>query len=330
MEITFYGTRGSVPAPLVADEIFKKVFKAATAAFSEPNQPKTPEEVEAWVKKLPFTVRGTYGGNTTCCSVRCGEVQIVCDLGTGVRLFGKDILPRMFKEGGIPIFVLMSHVHWDHVQGFPFYAPLFIPKSVLPKNKMSFHGGTDWLRTLEEVLRGQMDPPQFPVEWKKVALEGPEMVFDGIFNAFSTILSTNGDETKVTCVRLHHPNETYGWRIEYNGNVFVFATDTEPFDGGPDPALVKLAAGADILYIDCQFSKDQYLGRAADGLPRLGWGHGYDQWAAEVARVARVKKLVLGHYDPGASDEQIATMVGAVRSLFPNTIGSYDGLKMTL
>jgi ribonuclease BN (tRNA processing enzyme) len=246
----------------------------------------------------------------------------------------------MFKENGKLIHFCMSHVHWDHIQGFPFFAPLFIPRRVLPNNKFVFFGGVQWQGALEEVLRGQMDSPVFPVEWDKVTAEGPAMKFLTIHHGFEAKIAHGSDKEKpssgeasLKSLRLHHPNETYGWRIEHQGKVFVFASDTEPFAGGPDPVILELAQGADLLYLDCQFTREQYLGKA--GPPRLGWGHGYDEWCAEVAIRAGVKHLLLGHHDPAASDEQIFNTEQKVAKIVrEQTVcdvrAAYDGMEINV
>jgi len=332
MRIKLYGTRGSLPAPITAAEVEKKVVDAASLICEL--KPNRVEDIAELVKQLAFPLRGTYGGNTTCCMVRCGQTIIVFDLGSGVRQFGQDILPEMFKNQGALIHFCMSHVHWDHIQGFPFFAPLFISRKKLPKNKFVFFGGVTWQGALEEALQGQMDSPVFPVEWDKVTTEGPEMRFLPIYDGFETQIAhgkkgeTSADAVKLRAQRLHHPNETYGWRIEYHGQVFVFASDTEPFAGGPDPVILDLAKDADMLYLDCQFTKDQYLGKA--GPPRLGWGHGYDEWCAQVAHAAGVKNLLLGHHDPAASDQAIFEIEQHVRQLFGSTRCAYDGMEIEL
>lgn len=327
MKIKFYGTRGSIPAPLTAADVFKKAVVVAELAFRCKEKP---TNVEDWVCNLDFQTRGTFGGNTTCCVVRCNEKILVLDMGTGLRQFGMEILPEMFQKKGLSINVLMSHVHWDHVQGFPFFGPLFIPRAILPNNKITFFGGTEWQKTLEEVLQGQMDAPVFPVEWEKAINEGPDMEFRTIFNGFEATIGSENNPVFVKAARLNHPNETYGWRISWRGKVFVFATDTEPFAGGPDPVLVRLASGADALYTDCQYFEDQYLGKDTAGLPRLGWGHGYDKWCGEVAKAASVKKLIIGHHDPAASDERIFQNLAGVKSVFPNAYAAYDGMEVTI
>jgi phosphoribosyl 1,2-cyclic phosphodiesterase len=329
LKIKFYGTRGSVPAPMTAEDVFKKAVAVAERAFRCKEKP---QNVEDWVRNLDFQTRGTCGGNTTCCVVRCDDKTMILDMGTGLRQFGMEILPEMFQKKGFPINVFMSHVHWDHVQGFPFFSPLFISRAVLPNNKITFFGGTQWQRTLEEVLQGQMDAPVFPVEWEKVINEGPAMEFRTIYNGFETMIGSEDDPVFVKAARLNHPNETYGWRISWRGKVFVFATDTEPFPGGPDPVLVRLANGADVLYTDCQFSENQYLGREeGGGPPRLGWGHGYDTWCGEVAKASAVRKqLIIGHHDPAASDERIFQNLARVKSVFPNSLAAYDGMEISI
>lgn len=326
MNIKFYGTRGSIPASLTAGELKEKILSVLGLALID-----RPTDAKRWLETLPFDLTGTFGGDTTCCRVRCGEVIVVFDLGSGLRRFGMDIFPEMFQKKGMRIHFGMSHVHWDHVQGFPFFAPLFIPQVVLPNNNFVFYGGTNWHKTLEEVLQGQMDPPVFPVEWDKIIYEGPRMNFSPIFNRFTTEIVEGSDQVKLTAIRLNHPNETYGWRLEHGGKIFVFASDTEPYPGGPDPMIVSLAQGADALYLDGQYYEAQYLGKKeAGGLPRMGWGHGYDSWCAEVAKAAGVKQLYIGHHDPAASDTRIMQNIANIQKIFPNAIAAYDGMEVDI
>ena len=325
MKIKFYGTRGSLPAPLTIKELRKKISEVVKRALQE-QPPK--ERAEEWIDNLPFHLKGTFGGNTTCCVVRCGKIILVIDLGSGIREFGDEILPEMFANKGLTLHLLMTHVHWDHTQGFPFFAPIFVSQKFLPNNKFIFFGGTAWQKTLEEVLKGQMDPPVFPAEWEKIMAEGPQMEFRPIFDRFSTKIKGGRDEILARVRRLHHPNETYGWRIEYQGRTFAFATDTEPYANAIDPALLDIAQKADVLYLDCQYSSEQYFGKG--GIARFGWGHGYDKWAGRVAKTAEVKHLVLGHHDPAANDEEIERIAENTRKIFPNVSPAYDGLELTL
>lgn len=336
MKVKFYGTRGSLPAGLTSAEVEAKIIK--TAEYLYDLKPLRKEDIADLVKQLAFPMRGTYGGDTTCCVLRCGETVIVLDMGSGLRRFGLEVLGEMFAKKGMLLHFCMSHVHWDHIQGFPFFAPLHIPRKTLPNNRFIFFGGVQWRGSLEEALRGQMDEPKFPVEWDKVSIEGPDMKFLSIFNGYETEISHGqigqaGDPVKLMTCRLNHPNETYGWRIEHRGQVFVFATDTEPYAGGPDPMLVGLAKGANVLYLDCQHAKAQYLGQS--GVPRLGWGHGYDEWCLEVAQAANVKHLVFGHHDPAASDKEIFEREQAMRLAIQHKFvcgvhAAYDGLEVNL
>jgi len=337
MQIKFYGTRGSLPAGLTAADVEDKIVRAIMVTQKLVSDPEDEERIRDLVRNLAFPLRGTYGGDTTCCVVRCGEIVIVLDMGSGIRRFGKEIMPEMFSKKGIKINFLMSHIHWDHIQGFPFFAPLFVPGEFLPNNKFVFYGGTCWQGTLETVLRGQMDPPVFPVEWTKVSAEGPAMDFVTIRDRFKAeFLSEvpgSSDLVRVTARRLNHPNETYGWRIEFQGKTFVFASDTEPYDGGPDPTLLELVRGADLLYLDSQFTRSQYLG--SDGSPsRRGWGHGYLEWCVRVAQEANVEHLLLGHHDPASSDEQIFAMEQETHKLVTEkpcqVRAAYDGLEVNL
>lgn len=298
------GCFGSLPAPKNAEDVRGKIVKALLAASKANKTFSDEEEARQWaLRSLPFETFGTYGGNTTSLQVRCGDLLIIIDMGSGLRVLGKKNIQEAFKSGGITVNVLMSHIHWDHIQGLPFYPLLYVLKAIL-HNNLHFYGGTNWMRTLEETLKGQMDPPAFPVEWEKIIAEGPYTLFYPIHDQFMTsLVSKNEDTVKCLCARLNHPNETYGWRLEHNDKIFTFASDTEPYRGDHN-TLLKLAKSAHVLYLDCQYSEEMYLGKK-DGVSRQGWGHGYDKWCAEVAHRAQVQKLILGHHDPSSSDDDI-------------------------
>lgn len=329
LKVKFWGAAGSVPSPLDAKDVQTKIVDSLELYKDKTQNFKNRAQIEKWAENnLPFHLFGTYGGETTCVEIRCDSKIIVIDLGSGIKKFGQSIMPEIRKNKGIEIDFLMSHVHWDHIQGFPFFEPLFLPK-VMYSCTFNFFGGVNWKLNLEKVLRDQMDPPRFPVEWNKVISEGPIVNFNEIHDRFSVNFgSIPRNCIKAYCRRLNHPNETYGWRIKYDGKVFCFASDTEPYRGNHAP-LLELAKDADILYIDCQYTRTQYLGENGE-YSRQGWGHGYDLWAAEVAKKAEAKKLILGHHDPASTDEQMEKLEETVKNHFKETIAAYDGLEIIL
>ncbi len=325
MEICFYGVRGSLPAPATGVDVQRQIAEVLVAASEAGVRFETSAEAEKWlVETLPFHKRSHYGGDTTCFLVRCGDIRIAIDAGSGIRRLGKDLFGELLRDGKLHLHVLFTHMHLDHIMGFPFFAPLFAPKDRLSV-LLSLHGGCAWQNDLETVLSATLSAPLFPIGLDKIRYEAATIEYHPVYDNLVRYLGPN-NEVRLTARRLHHPNETYGYRIEYGGKVFVVATDTEPY-AGPDRALSGLAKDADVLYVDSQYDWTQYIGDT-DGVSRLGWGHGYAEWCGRYAREAGVKMVVAGHHDPGAGNDRIHEVVSQLRAEHPMAVAAYDGLEV--
>jgi phosphoribosyl 1,2-cyclic phosphodiesterase len=325
MEITFYGVRGSLPAPLRPQEIEAQMAAALLQASEAGARFSSLEAAQEWlVANLPLHQRGGYGGDTTSFLVRCGNTRLIVDAGSGIRRLGRDLMPELFRTGKLELSLLFTHMHLDHIMGFPFFAPLFAPKRRFSVN-LSIHGGAAWRAELQTVLAATVGPPVFPVELEQLRAEAASIEYHPVYDGLTVTLGDAGDVT-AHCRRLHHPNETYGWRIEYGGKAFVVATDTEPY-AGPDLGLAELAANADVLYVDAQFDRAQYVGEY-DRLSRVGWGHGYAEWCAEYASDAGARLAVMGHHDPASGPQRIYEIGEAMRAGMPNTVVGFDGLRV--
>jgi phosphoribosyl 1,2-cyclic phosphodiesterase len=256
------------------------------------------------------------GGNTSCVEVRAGKAVLVFDGGTGLRLLGK----RMLKEMPFTAHLFFSHVHWDHIQGFPFFDPAFVPGNVI-----HLYGGNNVSRTLEETLAGQMDHPSFPVHLTEM---GAEMVFHSV-SGITPVEVDAGDGTKavVRAAPGNHPNGVWAYRVDHGGRSVVYATDTEHY-AVVDPKLSKLATGADVLIYDSQYTPEEYAGK--NGMPKLGWGHSTFEEAVKLAKAANVKRLVLYHHDPMQNDAAVAEKERRARELFANCEAAREGLSIEL
>jgi len=261
----------------------------------------------------PGPETATVGGNTSCVEVRAGKLLLVFDGGTGLRLLGKALLKSM----PITAHLFFSHVHWDHIQGFPFFDPAFVPGNVI-----HLYGGNNVSRTLEETLAGQMDHPSFPVHLSEM---GAKMHFHDVIEGQPLELDA-GDGTKavITTARGNHPNGVWAYRVDHAGHSMMYATDTEHY-AVVDPQLLKLAKGVDVLVYDSQYTPEEYAGTGG-GMPKLGWGHSTFDEAVKLAKTAGAKKLVLYHHDPTQNDAAVADKERRARELFASCEAAREGL----
>lgn len=253
------------------------------------------------------------GGNTTCVEIRCEDELIVIDTGTGFRNLGMALLKEMPVKGTI----LFSHVHWDHIQGFPFFTPFFVPG-----NEFRIFGGTSLPVTVEEVLNQQMTPPCFPV---KTDLFAAKLSYHDVKPG----AVIEGSNYKVTLTPLYHPNGCYAYRVDHDGQSLVFATDCEHYDDRPNTNLINLAKDADVLIYDSQYTDDEYYGLNGE-FSKKGWGHSTMKEGIKVAEAANVEKFVLFHHDPNHNDEFVQKIEAEARQLFPKSVAAYEGMQVDL
>lgn len=247
------------------------------------------------------------GGNTPCVEVRCGETLLILDAGTGIRPLGD----RMLREGSRECTILSSHLHWDHIQGLPFFLPAW-----LPGHRVTLVGRPG----LRDALETQMTPPCFPV---RIADMKAEL-------SFAELASGEGIEiggARVRAMALNHPGGVYGYRIEHEGASVVYATDTEHY-ACPDPHLVELARGADVLIYDAMYTPDEYVGRV--GPTKVGWGHSTWEAGVAVAEAAGVERLVLFHHDPQRTDAEVDELERRAALARPGTIAAREGESIEL
>lgn len=259
----------------------------------------------------PGTVK--TGGNTSCIEIRCGAKRIIFDGGTGLRVLGESLV----KEMPVRAAMFFSHVHWDHIQGFPFFIP-----ALAPGNHFDLYGGKNVTATLAETLSGQMNFPNFPLTLEQMAAKIEFHQFDD-----GQIVSL-GEGVTVQPLPLNHPNGCYGYRVAYNGKVITYCTDTEHREN-PDANVLTLAKDADIFVYDCQYTPEEYTG-ASGGPPRIGWGHSTFVEGAKLALAAGAKRLVLFHHDPGHDDRTVDEIERRCRELFPNADAAREGLVYEL
>jgi phosphoribosyl 1,2-cyclic phosphodiesterase len=271
----------------------------------------------------------TVGGNTTCIELRCDGVPMVLDTGTGFRLLGDSWMPHILKHRRIEAVVLQSHLHLDHISGFPFFKPLFLPRKTFDV-QLKLFGRSEGCSVSDGVQR-IMSKPIFPVELAELRRSAARIEDVEIFDGFEETFLGTHKPVHVLARRVNHPDETYGYRVTCNGKTVAFTTDHEPYGGGGIPkGMIELVKDADLWITDCQYSHMQYLGED-DGTERFRWGHPFPEYLAEIARRAGPKRIVTMHHDPEADDVRVVALAWDLfyRCDVPCE-PAYEGMKIAL
>lgn len=252
-----------------------------------------------------------YGGNTPCLEVRTPAGHLfLFDCGTGLRKLGRSLVAE-FGRRPIRARVFLTHYHWDHIQGIPFFAPLYNPR-----NEFRFHCFRLPAASMREALEGQMAHPYFPVDM-------------GVMRANRQFTDIAEDAIACEDLRLrtrwlNHPQGCLGYRLECRGKVIVYATDNEPGDAKGDANVRMLAQGADALVYDAQYTPEEY--RKA----HRGWGHSTWEEGVKIAQQMGVKRLILFHHDPEHNDEFVDDIVRTARRRFKNVDAAREGMVIQL
>ncbi|HEU5180221.1 MAG TPA: MBL fold metallo-hydrolase [Candidatus Polarisedimenticolia bacterium] len=251
----------------------------------------------------------SFGGNTVCLAAALGEQEfLVLDCGSGLRLLGNHIasLPQ-----GIPrrYHIFLSHYHFDHIEGLPFFPPLYDAHSAF-----TFHGFKSDGRSTREILEGLISPPYFPVRLAGVPARVEYIDTDGF--------PIKVRDVQVSCLPLRHPDGSLSYRLEHANRRVVFATDHEHGDEATDKALVKFSEGADYLIYDATYLQGEY-----ESL-RRGWGHSTWYAAVRTARLAGVKNLVLFHHHPDHTDSDLEEVLRVAREELPSTEIAREGMEL--
>lgn len=249
-----------------------------------------------------------YGGNTSCLEIQRGdEAPLILDGGTGIRGLGLELAKRCDSKR-ISIAIFLSHFHWDHIQGIPFFAPLFL--ETFQVRFYSSASPEELRRALEEQMGSRHFPARAAVKADLQYLEIPD---DGV--QIGGLL--------VGAFPLFHPGGSTGYSVKGSGKTVVYVSDHEPGDDVIDRHLLEQARGADVLIYDAQYTPEEYPGRR-------GWGHGTWLEATRVAKDAGVRQLVLSHHDPQRSDQAVTAILAEAVKLFENTIAAREGWTLTL
>lgn len=254
-----------------------------------------------------------YGGNTSCVEVRVGEQLYIFDCGTGFRVLGQQLQDE-FGQKKLPLsaHVFVSHFHWDHIQGIPFFRPLYDRAD----SQFLFHCSSR-TRSLKQVMDEQMASPYFPVNLSQMQAQ------QKFYDIDSGRLNLE-DGVQIQTSWLNHPQGCMGFRMETKDGVLVYATDNEPGDAAFDKSVRKLAEGADVLIYDAQYLPEQY---AAE---KRGWGHSHWREAVNVVMESGAKELVLFHHDPDHTDVVIDKIVHDARNYYPKVRAAAEGMEIRI
>jgi phosphoribosyl 1,2-cyclic phosphodiesterase len=256
-----------------------------------------------------------YGGNTPCLELTAPDgTNFILDCGTGLRMLGNHLTEKR-RGMGIEAHILVTHYHWDHIQGIPFFHPFFESQNRF--HFYSFQSKYLGPNSLEQVFAAQLASPYFPVD---VTMMTAARDFREVADAESWEIHG----THITSRYLNHPQGCLGYRIDTTGGSIVYATDNEPGDHTCDQNLRQLAHGADVLIYDAQYSPEQL---ASD---RKGWGHSSWLEGVKIAREAKVRNLILFHHDPDSPDKVVDGFLSAARQEFPATWAATEGMSINL
>jgi phosphoribosyl 1,2-cyclic phosphodiesterase len=315
--ITYWGVTGTLTAPLRAAEVTDKVEKVllhlaeqGKLADLKPG-PDLAAAVRRAIETLPFHLRSSYGGNTTCVEVQTPDALLIFDCGSGFRELGVSLDARWRASGASAVRkadVIVTHAHMDHTFATPYFVPYYNPA-----NSFTIWGSQVVIDSLAAVLNPMSNLSQiyFPPTYDQMKA----------IKEFRTLLP--GQEFRIGSTRLltyalHHPGGCLAFRLENGGRSFVFATDHEQQEV-PDKGLAEFARGADLLYTEGQYTRDEYEGKVGicgdPPFPRHGWGHSPVESCITTAVAAGVKAVHIGHRDPRRSDPHLAELEAYVHRL---------------
>jgi phosphoribosyl 1,2-cyclic phosphodiesterase len=316
--VRFWGTRGSIPVALTAADIRDKLAQALVQASGRTFA--SYEEAHAFASsELEHSVTHTFGGHTPCVEIEIpGEEYFVCDMGSGARPFGVHVLAKQARRPAT-INIFQSHVHWDHIMGFPFFGPTYVPNT-----KIRIHGCHD---VLEEAYRNQMREPCFPVDFTQLSadVEFVKLEPDKPYPV--------GGLTVTPHLQLHS-GDSYGFRFEHGGKSAIYSTDSEHKleNRGEAESFANFFRGADLVIFDAMYALAEAISVKAD------WGHSSNIVGVELCQMARAKHLMLFHHEPANNDATLDGLLKEARRFEELTRGdhalkvsaAYDGLEVDL
>ncbi len=283
MLVRFWGTRGSVGAGLSNQELREKMKNLLMTA--KPENVRDEASVDAFMSELPFTFKKTLGGNTSCVQVKFGEQILIFDAGSGLRLLGQELLNQFKPPFPFTLHIFLSHFHWDHIQGFPFFSPAFIPG-----NKIRFYSA---IKDAYALLSRQQEASYFPVKFE-------EFGADIEFITLNTEEPFDLEGLEVNSMGLVHPGSSMGYRVSDGTNSLVYMSDTELLTQEKEDRqkYIDFVHDADAVIVDSQYD-------FAESHMKKHWGHSSPFLFIDVLQGTGIKKIFMFHHDPASSDEAV-------------------------
>ncbi len=297
--------------------------------------------VRFWGARGSYPVPGArtlrFGGNTSCVEIQAGGHTIILDAGTGIINLGSELVRRAHAHNDAPIVatIFFSHMHHDHTQGFPFFAPAYKPTSTL-----QMLGPRIFANDLQDTLARSMLPPNFPISLDELAahkkvwnIADSDVVLFGntptdisILDMERDVIPSSPDMVRVSVYHSYaHPkNGVHSYRIDWQHKSIVYATDIEGCTE-VDEKFVAFAHHADLLIHDAQYEQNDYVNPSK---PRQGWGHSTMDIACAIATKSQVQQLVLFHHDPTYDDAKITAIEHRAQQIFPCVEAAYEGLEL--
>ncbi len=301
MKVRFWGVRGSCPSPIGSEDIRRRLREALGLLHDAQPELDLSDEaaVEAWLDALPLRVTGAVGSNTSCVEMRTDEGELyILDMGSGLRALGNHLMQGEFGQGQGRARIFLSHFHWDHIQGWPFFKPAYVPGNRFDLYARHPH--------LQSRLKRQQSAPFFPpAAWENM---NADLEFHQLPDAPQVFDAGTAGSVRVSSLELDHPSKAYAYRFETENSVLIYASDSayRRLDEVALQPYVEFFRDADLLIFDAQFS-------LRDSFARHSWGHSSAIIGLELACRANVKRLALFHHDPDADDARLEQLQNNAR-----------------